>query len=108
MLNWLEFIILSFACYRLAQLFALDEGPTFWLFKSGIFNELRIVTGAYRYDKNGQADTALGRMMTCPYCLGMWIAMPLALYATGIYWYSLITWLAIAGLQSFLQAHSNA
>lgn len=91
---WFEFFLLTFVCYRLAQLLAFDEGPF------GIFFKLRVRAGAYDYDNQGRARTAIGRMMTCPYCLGIWIALPLSLYASGIQWY--IVWLAIAGASSFL------
>jgi len=43
----------------------------------------------------------LGRLITCPYCLGAWIALPLAIYANMSLWW--LWWLAIAGLQAFLQ-----
>lgn len=96
-----NFILLSFVCYRVARLFAIDEGPTFWLFKRGIFLTLRVACGVYDYGENGEAETALGRAMGCPYCLGIWLALPLSLYATGTHWY--IAWFAIAGGQAFLQ-----
>ena len=92
-------IILSLICYRLVQLVAFDEGPF------SVFQRLRIVLGAYDYDAQGIAKTNLGRMMTCPYCLGVWIALPLSLYASGIVWYA--AWFAIAGLQAFLQGLSR-
>jgi hypothetical protein len=99
--NWLDFILLTFVCYRLAQLFALDEGPF------SVFHKLRVVTGAYDYDDSGRAKTGLGRAMTCPYCLGIWIALLLSLHAIGIHWSILVWWLAIAGGQAFLQGISK-
>ncbi len=98
--EWLNYVLLVFACYRLAQLITLDEGPF------SIFSKLRIKVGAYDYGENGEAKTGLGRAMTCLYCLGIWIALPLSLYATGIDWY--IAWFAIAGGQAFLQGLSRA
>ena len=99
-----EIIILSLVCYRLAQLIATDEGPSFWRDK-GIFLVLRVRLGAYDRGENGEAITALGRAISCPYCLGMWIAFPLSFFVTGIHWY--IAWLAIAGGQAFLQGLSK-
>lgn len=96
MSEWLKLVILSLICYRLAQLFAYDEGPF------SAFHWLRIMAGAYDYDKQGRAQTGLGRMMTCPYCLGMWMALILAVIAYPFPDFAGY-WLAIAGLQSFLQ-----
>lgn len=107
MFNWFSFILLSFVCYRLAQLFVFDEGPTFWLFKGGTFHWLRVKAGAYDLGDNGEALTGLGRAFNCPYCFGIWIALPLAFYATGIHPAVLIWWLAIAGLQAFLQGKTK-
>lgn len=101
MTDWLKFALLSFACYRLAQLVAFDEGP----FRA--FHWLRVWLGAYTLDNQGRAETALGRLISCPYCLGIWIALPLSLYAIGIQWYTLVWWFAIAGAQAFLQSKSN-
>jgi hypothetical protein len=94
--GWLKLVLLSLACYRLAQLFVYDEGPF------GVFQQLRLSIGGYDYNEQGQARTSLGRLITCPYCLGMWIALFMAVSAYG--WPEfIIYWLAIAGLQAFLQ-----
>lgn len=86
----IDFILLSFVCYRLAQLITIERGPF------AIFETLRQKTSDIEF---------VGELLTCPYCLGMWIALPLSLYATGIDWY--IAWLAIAGGQAFLQGLSK-
>lgn len=101
MSDWLNLAQSSLACYRLAQLFAFDEGPL------SLFQRLRAAAGGYTYDKQGRAKTGLGRMATCPYCLGMWIAIPLAIFATRPRRSLIIRWLAIAGGQSFLQGLSD-
>jgi hypothetical protein len=95
--SWFNFILLSFVCYRLAQLFVFDEGPF------STFHQLRVKVGAYDLGDNGKARTGLGRAFNCPYCLGIWIALPLAFYATGIQWSILVWWVGIAGGQAFLQ-----
>ncbi len=95
--EWLNFILLTFVCYRLAQLVTLDEGPF------GIFQKIRVKAGTYDNDDDGQAAMGLGRVMSCPYCLGVWIALPLSVYAVGINWQIFIWWFAIAGGQAFLQ-----
>lgn len=96
MSDWLKFLLLVLACYRVAQLLAYDEGPF------SCFRWIRIKAGSYDYGANGEAETALGRFMACPYCLGVWIALFLAV---SFYSWSdvVIYWLAIAGGQAFLQ-----
>lgn len=97
--EWLNLILLSLVCYRIASLISLDEGPF------EIFHRLRVVSGAYDYGQNGKAGSPLGRGIACPYCVGLWIALPLALYADLSLWW--LWWLAIAGMQAFLQSISN-
>lgn len=97
--DWLNLALSVLACYRLAQLVAFDEGPF------GIFHRFRVFARAYDYDKQGQPQDALGRLVTCPYCLGMWIALPLAIYVDLSLWW--LWWLAIAGGQTFLQGLTN-
>jgi hypothetical protein len=116
--NFLFLLLSILACYRLAILITLDEGPF------GIILKARTRLGAYDYGPNGEARTNLGRGITCPRCIGMWVAIPLALYladlrlvtasvawgdwamaipyATGLHWYTALWWLAIAGGSSFL------
>lgn len=100
MTDWFNLALLSLACYRLARLISRDEGPF------NIFHQLRTISGAYDYGANGKAKTSLGRGISCPFCIGLWIALPLAMYAKKSLWG--IWWLAIAGLQSFLQGVSDA
>lgn len=95
--NWLKLVLLSLACYRLAQLFVFDEGPF------NIFDRIRILAGAYDYDSQGRAKTNLGRLINCPYCVGIWVALPLGIMVSGISWYIPLWWFAIAGGQAFLQ-----
>lgn len=94
-------LLLSLVCYRLAQLLAYDDGPF------DVFLRLRAYLGGYTRNEQGRIGSAWGRLVTCPYCLGLWIALPLALYASGTQWYTLAWWLGIAGLQAFLQSLSK-
>ena len=94
------FVLLALATYRLARLIAIDDGPADVLLK------LRSLWGAYDYGENGQAKTSLGRGLTCPHCVGFWIAGLIAISAYG--WPEFIVyWLALAGAQSFLQSLSK-
>lgn len=92
----LRFLVLTLACYRLARLVAVDYGP------ANVFENIRIRLGAYDYDANGEIETNLGRFISCPHCVGVWIALPLAFLMSGFEWYTLVYWLAIAGGSSFL------
>lgn len=96
---WLA--VLSFACYRLAQLIADDDGPL------SVFGHLRKWV-----DNRAKVEQEQGRGLiwqsaadgiNCPFCVGVWIAIVLGVVYTGIDWYTPLYILAIAGLQSFLE-----
>lgn len=89
----LEFLLLVLICYRLSLLIAKEEGPF------GIFQKLRVIAGAYDYGANGLPSSNLGRGISCPLCVGVWIALLLSFYY-GQFFY--VYWLAIAGGQAFL------
>ena len=95
--DWLLLALAILACYRLARLSAVDEGP------AGVLMRLRIAAGGYDLGENGEPLTNIGRGMICPHCWGVWWAGVLAVAVFG--WQppmSLLWWLAIAGGQSFL------
>lgn len=97
----LNLILASFACYRLSLLITQDEGPF------SIFQKLRNYAGGYNLAPNGEPVTNLGRGIICPLCVGLWIALPLAILINGLNWYTLVYWLAIAGIQAVLIGLSN-
>lgn len=107
MTDWLNLILATLACYRLSQLIALDEGPAIKKSEYGLLHQLRLKLGAYDYGSNGEAQTNIGRGITCVHCVGIWMAGPLAVFASGIHWYTLIYWIAIAGGSSFLWSLKN-
>lgn len=91
------FILLALFVYRLARLVAVDDGPF------DVFLKFRDSLGAYTYGPNGAAITSLGRGITCPHCVGVWVALFAAVSAYP--WPEFIVyWLALAGAQSFLQS----
>ncbi len=91
------FILLALLVYRLARLIAIDDGPL------DVILEFRNTLGAYDYGPNGLAKNSLGRGITCPHCVGMWLALFVAIAAYP--WPEvLVYWLALAGAQSFLQS----
>lgn len=101
MTDFLLFLILSLACYRLAQLIASDDGPL------SIFGRLRQWVDGKAKTEQEQGDRLLWQSaadgINCPYCIGVWIAMPLGVVYNGIDWYTPLYILAIAGLQSWLE-----
>lgn len=95
--DWLVFILASFACFRLAELIAVDNGP------GDVLLWIRAKLGAYDLSEDGQPETSIGRMIICPYCLGIYFAGLLALILLPIGPLTALYWLAIAGGQAFLQ-----
>ena len=91
-----KFLLAVFACYRLAQLVALDDGPYH------IFKRMRSELGWRAAEKNAFWLNS-AELFHCPFCLGMWFAAPLALFVGSGIIEIVIAWLAIAGAQAFLQ-----
>jgi hypothetical protein len=85
----IRLILAALACYRLAQLVTIDDGP------GDVFRRLRAwaMTGF------------IGGLTHCPYCLSLWLAIPLGgmtLWPTGAGDLALVV-LGIAGAQAWLQ-----
>lgn len=106
-----EAILLALAvltCYRLTQFIVYDEGP--WR----IGDRIRDRAGGYDRKPDGQARTALGRMVNCPYCVGVYAALLCAgllaaTYIPGPVGYVGLALLAIGGIaggQAFLESIS--
>lgn len=99
--NGLTLFVLILACYRLAQLAAIDEGP------AGLCLKLRTALGGYDLKEDGEPRSNIGRGIICPYCVGVWFAFPLAFFVAGPVWQVVIYWLAIAGGQALLWSLRN-
>ena len=97
MSDLLAFVLSSFACFRLAELIAVDDGP------GDIMIKVRAWFGAYDLDDDGEPKTSIGRGIICPYCIGIWLAFFLAFAVAPLDWRMLLWWFAIAGGQAFLQ-----
>lgn len=97
----LRLILAGFTCYRLSRLLAWEEGPF------GALTWARVtISGLPVRD---QQDTLMGRFLTCPYCLGVWVALGLyflLLYPTAIGDAFLIV-AGLAGAQAYLQGTSD-
>ena len=100
--DWLLLALAILACYRLAQFAVYEEGPF------GFMQRIRIWAGVHEYGENGEPKRSLGRLLACPYCVGMWVALALAII---LYWQQAwllpLYWFGIAGGQSFLEGRSK-
>lgn len=99
--NPFNFLIYSLVCYRITQLISREDGPF------DVFHKLRLLAGSYDYGSNGRIRTWYGRLIKCPYCLGFWVAIPLAISLNGVNWQTVLIWIAMAGMQSLLQGVSD-
>lgn len=81
------------ACYRLARLLSVDDGP------GNVFLRLRALV---------PPDRMWGKLLLCPYCLGVWLAVlaPLVVLAPTTVSDVLLVWLGVAGAQDFLESRS--
>ncbi len=73
--------------WRLAHLLAHEDGPF------DVIVRARARAG----------DGAIGALMDCPHCLGLWIAAPFAWWLSGTWAEGIVAWLGVAGGASFLQ-----
>lgn len=90
-----DLLRLALAAYRLARLLVVDEGP------GDVFQRIRMAAGAYSYGPDGLPETALGRVLNCQHCTGVWAALLLVvLHRLGAT--IVIDVLAVAGLQSVI------
>lgn len=89
---------IGLATYRLARLIAIDEGP--W----SIFLILRARLGAFNWDAAGNPDTALGRAISCPYCVGVYAACLLYVLYLFPYLRWIVELLAVMGVQALAQS----
>lgn len=100
---WL--LLATLAVYRLAELVAFDEGF------GGFGIMLREYAGAYDLNEaTGLPETSAGRLVSCPYCLGVWLAfagVTLFLLSDVLVVQIFLLWLGIAGGQSWLQSFSK-
>lgn len=98
----LVFVLLVLACYRAARFVVFDDGPF------NLMMRIRVWLGVYDLGENGRPRRMLGEMFACPHCIGLWIALFMAI---GLCWFmpcpaAAVAWWAIAGGQSFLEARS--
>jgi len=71
-LDPMRLALAALACYRLAQLVTIDNGPFMLLAR------LRAWAGTH---ENTVVREMIGGLVHCPFCLGLWLAAPLAVLA---------------------------
>ena len=99
----LRLLLAALAVYRLARMISLEDGPL------DIFVDFRTWVGVYDYSENGLPGSMAARLFSCPLCVGVWLAFPAMVMATFPVGDSfiIVIWLAIAGIQTFLQRISE-
>lgn len=104
--NPFRFVIASLAVYRLSQLVALDDGPSF------TFKRLRTFLGrkaAQELSEYGRWHQ-LAEFINCPFCLGVWFSLFITLVAfdaSNPVEFGLI-WLGMAGAAAFAEGRNYA
>ena len=97
--EWVRWVLAALSCYRLAQLVTLDDGP------GDVFLRLRERAGVYQYGDDGRPARSMGRLVACPFCIGMWAAVlcaALALWPSAVGDLVLAV-VGIAGVQAAIQ-----
>lgn len=64
-----RYILAIFATYRAVQMVGLDDGPF------GLFLWIRERLGVYDRGEDGKPRRAIARSLSCPHCIGMWLAL---------------------------------
>jgi hypothetical protein len=82
-----RFLLAVLAVWRVTHLFSKEDGP--W----DIMSRLR----------RGLKDRFLGRLLSCFYCLSIWVGVPFALFIQGTVIERIIVWLALSGAAVLLE-----
>jgi hypothetical protein len=83
----LELLVAVLATWRVAHLLAREDGPF------GLVAGLR---------------HRAGRLLACPYCLSLWLALPLAAFFADAWTTGLLLWFAISGGAVLLEKLAEA
>jgi hypothetical protein len=89
----LRLILAILSCYRLARLIARDDGPLFWFKRVRYWakdkawkeaektgNLIRTVQPMLIHDRYYGKWHSLAEALECPYCIGIWLSIPLLLF----------------------------
>ena len=93
----MELLRLGLATYRFTSLVSKEAGPF------DMFVHFRSWAGVYDIGPDGKPLSFTGKMVECPYCFGIWMAILLTLLPKNRFTKWLILMLAVAGIQTFLQ-----
>jgi hypothetical protein len=85
--TWFRFVVAVLATWRLAHLIARENGP------------FDVVVRPRARAGNG----VVGRLMDCPYCLSLWLAVPWAFWIANRWVEWIAVWLAISAGASLLE-----
>ena len=98
-LNLVRLLLGILACYRITGFLVFDNGP--W----NLFFKLRVWAGVFDTNDRGEPNSNLGKLLSCPYCTGFWVAIAVAVLVIFPTWpgdiFLLI--LGIAGGQAALE-----
>ncbi len=105
-----RFLLAAFAVWRMSHLLAHEDGP------GDLALKLRLKLGAAwsehslpdgRYEAGWEGIDFWSKLICCPLCLSVWLAVPFALWVGSFSFPSLVdavvTWLAISGAASALE-----
>jgi hypothetical protein len=81
-----EFIICTFAVWRITHLFSQEDGPF------DLVIRFRKLFG----------QSFFGNLLDCFYCLSIWIAIPFAIWLAAGWTDGIIVWLALSGAACLL------
>jgi len=106
------------SCYRLARLISRDDGPLFlfkrvryWAKDNAWIEGSTINAGGVRTmdDRHYGKWHSLAEALECPYCLGVWLSIPLlGLVLMPSYWGDMfLILMTISGVQAWLWAVAN-
>jgi hypothetical protein len=87
-----RFLLAALAVWRLTHLLAKEDGPWDMILK------LRRSPGGGFF----------GRLLSCFYCLSVWIAIPFALFLDGTAVERIVAWLALSGAAILLERMTGA
>jgi len=108
--DYLRLVLAVFTLYRLARLIALDDGPLF------VFKRIRYWAKDKAWNEVKQeqeiSDRWYGKWhnlaegLSCPFCVGIWLSLPLFAMLVWPTYYSdlFLLLMAISGGQAFLQS----
>lgn len=100
----LRIVLAVFVDYRLSELISLDYGP------DHIFERFKLWTGRQAASHGNEGIwSSIAELVACPFCLGVWFAIPLMFLIVfpSVPGDIFLVFLAITGGQTYLESTSN-